>query len=293
MSFVASFGYAAPVWNVASPKPFAVDLIVAGHTHVKLATEANGIPIVEAQSSGTAIGVTDLVRRADGGVRGYIDVRTSFADQVTPDSALGELTYQMRKQTAPLANRQIATLAQPLESPDNEDGQYPLGTFVADAQRNLLRADVALMNNGGIRASLPAGSVTYENIFAVQPFGNRIVVVFINGKDLREVLEHALETGVPTAHVSGITVTWDSTRAPGQRVTEITLPNKKKLRDGDTYRLAVNDFLATGGSGYTMLIGKPQQQETMGDIQVLESYLKRMAQPVRAPATGAFVQKKK
>jgi len=42
-----------------------------------------------------------------------------------------------------------------------------------------------------------------------------------------------------------------------------------------------------------MLIGKPQQQETMGDIQVLESYLKRMAQPVRAPATGAFVQRKK
>ena len=68
---------------------------------MKLATEVNGIPIVEARSSGAAIGVTDLVRRPDGGMRGYIDVRTSFADQVTPDSALGELTYQMRKQTAP------------------------------------------------------------------------------------------------------------------------------------------------------------------------------------------------
>ena len=136
------------------------------------------------------------------------------------------------------------------------------------------------MNNGGIRASLPSGAVTYENLFAVQPFGNRIVVLFLTGKELRAVLEHALETGVPTAHVSGITVTWDSTRAPGQRITDIMLPNKKKLRDGDTYRLAINDFLATGGSGYTMLIGKPQQQETMGDLEVLELYLKRMAQPV-------------
>jgi hypothetical protein len=42
-----------------------------------------------------------------------------------------------------------------------------------------------------------------------------------------------------------------------------------------------------------MLIGKPQQQETMGDLEVLELYLKRMAQPVRAPTTQAFVQKKK
>ena len=291
--FCEQNGCNGEIFDLAKELPKgSVDLIVAGHTHVKLATEVNGIPIVEARSSGAAIGVTDLVRRTDGGVRGYVDVRTAFADQVTPDSALGELTYQMKKQTGPLASRQVATLAQPLDKA-HEDGQYPLGIFLADAQRNLLRADVALMNNGGIRASLPAGSVTYENIFAVQPFGNRIVVVFINGKDLREVLEHALETGVPTAHVSGITVTWDSTRAPGQRITEITLPNKKKLRDGDTYRLAVNDFLATGGSGYTMLIGKPWQQETMSDIEVLELYLKRMAQPVRAPATPAFVQKKK
>jgi len=281
------------IFDLAKALPAgSVDLIVAGHTHVKLATEANGIPIVEAQSSGTAIGVTDLVRRADGGVRGYIDVRTTWADQVTPDSALGELTYQLKKQVGPLAGRQIATLAQPLDR-EHEDGEYPLGTFIADAQRNLMRADVAVMNNGGIRASLPSGAVTYENIFAVQPFGNQIVVLFLNGKELREVLEHALETGIPTAHVSGITVTWDSTRAPGQRITGISFPKGKKVKDAETYRVAVNDFLAAGGSGYTMLIGKPQQQETMGDIQVLESYLKRMAQPVRAPATGAFVQKKK
>jgi len=270
--------------------PGSVDLIVAGHTHAKLATEVNGIPIVQARSSGTAIGVTDLVRRADGGFRGYVDVRTTFTDAVTPDSALGELTYQIRKQTAPLAGRQIATLAAPLTR-ESEDGQYPLGVFVAEAQRNLLRADVGLMNNAGIRASLPSGAVTYENLYALQPFGNRIVVVFLTGRELRQVLEHALETGTPTAHVSGMTVTWDSTRPPGQRVTEVTLTGRKKLKDGATYRLAVNDFLATGGSGYTMLVGKPQQQESMGDIEVIELYLRRLAQPVRAPTTMTLVQK--
>ena len=118
-------------------------------------------------------------------------------------------------------------------------------------------------------------------------------MVFLNGKELREVLEHALETGIPTAHVSGHHHHVGQHEAPGQRITEVTFPNKKKLKDGETYRLAVNDFLVTGGSGYTMLLGKPQQQESMGDIEVLELYLKRMAQPVRAPTTEAFVQKKK
>ena len=129
--FCEQNGCNGEIFDLAKELPSGtVDLIVAGHTHVKLATEVNGIPIVEARSSGAAIGVTDLVRRPDGGVRGYVDVRTSFADQVTPDSALGELTYQMKKQTAPLASRQVATLAQPLDK-EHEDGQYPLGTFLA------------------------------------------------------------------------------------------------------------------------------------------------------------------
>ena len=289
--FCEQSGCNGEVFDLAKELPAgSVDLIVAGHTHALLATQVNGIPIVQARSSGTAIGVTDLVRRPDGGVRGYIDVRPTFADQVTPDSSLGELTYQIRKQTAPLASRQIATLAAPLTK-EPEDGQYPLGTFVADAQRNLLRADASVMNNTGIRASLPSGVVTYENLYALQPFGNRIVVVFLSGKELRAVLEHVLETGTPTAHVSGITVTWDSTRPPGQRVTQVMMPGKKKLKDGDTCRVAVNDFLATGGSGYAMFVGKPQQQESMGDIEVIELYLRRLAQPVRAPTTTAFVQK--
>lgn len=270
----------------------SVDLIVAGHWHVKLDTEVNGIPIVEARSSGSAIGVVDLIRRPDGGIRGHIDVRTAWADSVTPDSAIGELMYQAKKQLAPLAGRRIATLAQPLTR-GPEDGQYPLGVVVADAQRNLLRADVSVMNNAGIRASLPSGDVTYEQLFAVQPFGNQIVVLIVSGAEIREVIEHALADGAPSVHMSGITVTWDSTRPPGKRVVQVMMPNRKKMEDDGTYRLAVNDFLATGGSGFTMLVGKPQERESMGDLEVLETYLKRMAQPVKAPVPSTFVQKKK
>ncbi len=271
--------------------PGLVDLIVAGHTHVKIATEVNGIPIVEAASSGTAVGVTDLVRRADGGYRGYIDVRTAYSDAVTPDSALGEMMYQLRKQVTPLASRPIAMLGQPLTK--EEGGEYALADFIADAQRNLMRADMALMNNTGVRASLAPGQVTYEQIFLVQPFGNQIMLLRITGKDMRAALEHALETGTPTASVSGITVTWDSTKPPGQRVTQVVMSDKKKMEDKVTYHLAVNDFLATGGIGYTMFVGLGRDAATKGDVEVLELYLKRLAQPVAAPATGRFVQKKR
>ena len=67
--FCEQSGCNGEIFDLAKQLPAgSVDLIVAGHTHVKLATEVNGVPIVEARSSGAAIGVTDLVRRADGGV---------------------------------------------------------------------------------------------------------------------------------------------------------------------------------------------------------------------------------
>ena len=57
-----------------------------------------------------------------------------------------------------------------------------------------------LMNNSGIRASLPSGAVTYENLFVVQPFGNQIVVLLLSG-GLNSLQAGAIATGLPLALV--------------------------------------------------------------------------------------------
>src|SRR5206468_1709067 len=70
--------------------------------------------------------------------------------------------------------------------------EYGLGRLIADAQRRIARSDVALVNNGGIRADVPAGAVTYGDLYRVQPFQNRLVRLAVTGSVLRDAVEHAL-----------------------------------------------------------------------------------------------------
>ena len=281
-------GCRGEIFDLARELPAgSVDAIVAGHTHSLLDTEVNGIPIIEARSSGTALGVLDLRRRPEGGWAGRREVRPAYGDQVKPDSVLAEMVYQVRRQTQPLAQRRIASLAQPLVK-SSETDETTIGNFIADAQRNTLRTDVAIMNTGGVRASLSSGDVTYEQLYALQPFGNRIYSVTLTGKELRQALETALEEGHPYASISGMTVKWDASRPAGQRVREIVLSTRKKVRDKETYTVAVNGYMAAGGSGFQSFVGKPRGDEAFGDVEVLESWLKRQAQPVRAPALGRW-----
>ncbi len=269
----------------------AVDAIVSGHTHSVIDTTVAGIPIIQARSSGTALGVLDLYRTGEGW-RGVGEVKTAYVDQVTPDSSLGELAYQVRRQTEPLAKRRIAALAQPLLRHDDDQRESAAGNFIADAQRNVRRTDLAIMNTGGVRASLPSGDVTYEQLYAMQPFGNRVLTLRASGKDVRAALENALADGYPYAAISGITVKWDPRKPAGQRVREVTFRNKRKLRDKDTYTIAANSYIVSGGSGFSMLPGKPQVGESQGDIEVLELYLKRLPQPVPAPDTNRWQEVK-
>jgi 5'-nucleotidase len=188
--------------------------------------------------------------------------------------------------TDSLAQRVITDVALPLPRTGR---QYPLGNLMADAFRNVLRADVGLVNNGGIRADLAAGPLTYGQLFTVMPFQNQAVTVTITGKQLRQVAEAVIGVDGPAAHVSGIRITYDTTRPAGQRVRDLRLANGKKPKDKANYTLAVNSFLAAGQDGYTMLRTAPQTGAGMSDIEVMELYLRRLPRPVRPPEDSRVI----
>ena len=282
-----SLACAGEVFELAqSLPPGTVDLIVSGHSHTLLDSERAGIPIVQARSSGTAVGIVDITRTAEGGRKIDVDVQTVWVDQVTPDSALVVLVARSARTTDSLANRVITDIALPLARSGN---QYPLGNLMADAFRNVLRADVALVNNGGIRADVAAGPLTYGQLFTVMPFQNQAVTVTITGTQLREMAEASITADGPDAHVSGIRIDYDPTRPAGQRVRDLRLANGKKPKDNARYTLAVNSFLAAGQSGYTMLRTAPQTPAGMSDIEVMERYLRRLPRPVRPPEDARFI----
>ena len=265
----------------------SVDLILAGHTHQRQDTTVNGIRIVQPGSSGRDIAVVDFVRV--GGTRRDVRAQlvTPFADAVLPDPELTRALAAQRDAIKSVTGRSVGRLKVPLK---REGAEYGLGRLIADAARNIGKADVGMINNGGIRAGLPEGNVTWGDVQLVQPFQNRMLRLTVKGSVLLQMLEHCLEgtSGDPDCHVSGLEVWYDPQHGEGKRITRTRLANGKAIGEGDTYTLTVPDFLATGGSGYAMLVGAPAQDLNLLDMDLLIAYLGVLQTPVEAPSDARF-----
>jgi 2',3'-cyclic-nucleotide 2'-phosphodiesterase (5'-nucleotidase family) len=133
--------------------------------------------------------------------------------------------------------------------------------------------EAALTNSGGLRADLVVtppsageqpGEITWGEVFAVLPFGNRTVILTLTRAQLEQAFRNGLSPGCdPSIHtgrfpqISGLRVTytcsgatpvvtmWKAPDGPAGPLTPI----------GPTYtvRLVTNDFMFTGGDGYTAL----------------------------------------
>ncbi|MFI5232947.1 MAG: 5'-nucleotidase C-terminal domain-containing protein [Gemmatimonadales bacterium] len=247
-----------------------VDAIVSGHTHSLVNTTVKGIPIVQALSSGRAIGVIDLpVNPADrANTREY--VRMVKTDSITADPAADAILHTAAQRVASVVARPIATVA---ENMPRRGDQYALGNLIADAQRAAARADVGVMNNGGIRTELHAGPVSYGALFEVQPFGNMLVRLTVKGRDLRRYLESFVARGAPRVHVSGVVAHYDLARHEGARIVSVTVGGAP-LDDARDYTVAFTDFMATGGEGLD-LARVASQQDALGiiDLDALIAYM--------------------
>lgn len=250
-----------------------VDAIVSGHTHSPVTTVANGIPIVQARSHGSALGVLDV---SLDGAQPVIALRDVLPERIAPDPGVDSLVRSVMEPLRAIVNRPIATLAEPMRD-------LVLGNFMADAYRAAGGGDVAVMNRGGVRAALDSGTLTYGELFEVAPFGNMLVRLTMTGAGLRAWLEKALGQRQILARLSGVKVTWDSTRAPGGRIVSLTQTDGRPIVDTQSYRFIYSDFLHANGDGLQATVGV-QRVEELGivDIDALMEYIGRSS-PIWAP----------
>jgi len=279
-------GCRGQVFDLANALTRKPDLIVSGHTHSLVNAVVNGIPIVQARSSGTALGIVDFVVQLGGGRAARIRVETVWADREQPDTAVARVVDGFRRAVEPLTSRPVATLAEALSRGGE---QHALGNLIADAYRAAARSDVALVNNGGIRADLPAGAVSWGDLFQVLPFQNYVTRLTVTGAVLRQAIAHAVGAADARAHVSGVRVSVSRGAADSVRIVTVTLADGAPLREDARYTLAVPDFLASGGSGYSMLRGQPAVNTGIVDIDAFVTYLRRARQPVRVAAESRVV----
>lgn len=132
-----------------------------------------------------------------------------------------------------------------------------LADEIADSQRAFLDADIAFQNGGGVRASIKAGPITVGDIIAALPFDNKLMKVEVDGKTVWEALENGVKPYPSAAgqflQVSGLRYAFDPSKPAGSRIVDVTMDDGGKLDFGKKYTVVINDFMAGGGDGYSML----------------------------------------
>ena len=163
---------------------------------------------------------------------------------------------------------------------DPSGGDSQLGNLVARAmQRRLgVDADFAITNSLGIRADFEPGPLTLDAMYNVFPFENSITVMYLSGAEVRETLDFVARKsssrGCRTqAQVAGIYFTMVC--GPDPRAEDIFIGDECRTADGSIdpsrcvelideglYRVAVNDYISRGGSGFTVLKRNTSKQDT-------------------------------
>ncbi len=264
-------------------------------TGVGLIVGGDGTHAVEARIAGTSVvgaagpstlAVADLVKTPAGG----LELRTRLAAvppaTARPGTPLAGALETFTRRSDSVEHRAQARLKQPLA----RDGhQYALGAVLAEARRNLARADFGLVRNESIRADLPAGAVTLARLREVEPAGSDLLRLTLTGAQVRSLLERALEgTDGPSVHLAGGQVRYDPRAAAGRRVKDVILGGGRKLRPQDDYTLATDDSTAAGAGGFAMLSGRPSERVGLLDVEAAAIYLRRLPQPVEVEASTAF-----
>ncbi len=274
---------------VDSLGPNQLDAVIGGHSHFSVrGTSSTGVPVLQGGSSGRAIARIDLIKTVVGAREVRTALDTAFADRIRPDRGVDSLLARYRPAIDSLAKRRIAQIMLPLNRGGNEFG---LGRLIADANRNALRTDIAIINNGGIRRDIPAGPLDFGTAFELMPFGNRLVKVTLPGSAVKELLENLVASGRPQAHIAGVTVRYDSTARRGDRIKDVRFVDGRKLENKKQYTLAVPDFLAQGAEEFNVLTRYPQDFIGLLDLDAFTAYLRRLPQPVQAPGDARWVQR--
>ena len=149
----------------------------------------------------------------------------------------------------------LGSSAVPLSAEKVREAECPLGDLAADAARSAMQADLALVQASQFRpAVIPAGNLTREALTGALLYPDEeIVLVRISGEQLQSALERGLsmlpKPSTAFLQVSGITVTFRSDAAAGQRVSQVRV-GPDALSAGKEYRVAMPASLAKGALGY-------------------------------------------
>jgi 5'-nucleotidase len=281
-----------PIVEIARDLSPDIGVIVSGHSHEAYVCEMSGKLVTSASSFGRVItDITISIDRATDRVVNRSAANTIVARDVEKAPAETSILDRYRPYYAPLASRVVGSATDSVPKAGNAAGESALGDLIADAQLEagrVVQADVAMafMNVGGLRADLVAGwpdgpsgrPVTYESVFAVQPFGNTVQVMKVTGDVIRRALEQQF-TRKPRSVLQvsqGFTYRYDLRKPDGEHVDAASIRlNGQPIDMTASYTIVANSFLADGGDGFDVFREGTDRRSVGSEVQAFAAYIGR------------------
>jgi len=270
----------------------SVKLVLTGHSHQGYLCNVDGRTVTQADTAGHLLTrVSMQVEPKTGAVSNLVVKNVVMKPGEYPaDPKMTAFVAQVKERSKEALMRPIAKVAgAPVLRKTNDAGESVLGNMIADAALDSVRhlgAQLAFMNNGGIRRDLeagPDGTVAFGQVQVVLPFGNTTVVMDLTGAQIRALLERQWADGVDSnssvLQISeGFSYAWDPKRPAGSRLVPGSLKlNGKEMQDDATYRIATNNFLAEGSDGYPEFgKGTARVDTGMRDLDGFIAFLKKI-----------------
>lgn len=288
-------GISGPIVDIANHMHDNVGIILSGHTHQAYNCKIGNKLVTSAASHGRLVTNVELVVDAESQkiIRAQAD-NIVVTRTVEKDNDQSVLIKHYKDISAPIAHRIIGVVKEDLPKATNDAGESVLGRLVADAQlaatlehKNQI-ADVAFMNPGGLRADIMFttskaaegdGNITFSELFAVQPFGNNLITMTLRGAQIIDVLEQQFagcgfdQTRVLAVSKS-LTYQYHTVANACEKVDRTSiLINGKALDVNRSYRVVANNFLASGGDGFSAFKQGIERVTGVIDTDALESYV--------------------
>lgn len=209
-------------YNIANNYPY-FDLIIGGHSHSKVDTKINNIPIYQAGSNLNYLGKIELEiedKKIKNANYTLIDLN-SYQDY---DTTIKELvdTYN-----------ESANLNQVIGYSEAYHNSSSVGSFYTDALRIQMDVDITFQNTGGIRSDLDKGDILKSEIYSIDPFNNGSVTYTMTVAEIKNFLKESKAS----VYYAGVYLE--------QENNTIVIKNKdyQILNDNETLTIGLNDYI--------------------------------------------------
>lgn len=320
--------------NIALNCPL-VDVVIGGHSHTFLfsgvaaedtaygpypivITQASGkkVPVVQAYAFTKYLGLLSLQFDEAGDLLFWEGQPIILNDDVPQEDDVTLALEEFRSDVEAYETSVIGTSKVILQASNCRKSECNMGNMIADGMvhtraslyevtgnEHWTDAAIALMQGGGVRGTIDTvsnggtGDITMGELDTVLPFRNKLMVVEISGKVLKDVLEFSVsnyvdkELGVAAfLQVSGVHVSFNLDQPANSRIEELEVlcrdcevPRYSAVEDSKLYGVIISDFMKNGGDGFTMFSdAKVIFEFPADDIDIIKEYITRVS-PIYTP----------